>query len=64
MRFLNNIGNIENTIIYIHNAEGRQVMNTTINEKQINVASLSSGIYIFDITNGKSNVGKGKFAKL
>lgn len=52
MRFLNNIGNIENTIIYIHNAEGRQVMNTTINEKQINVASLSSGIYIFDITNG------------
>jgi len=64
MRFLNNIGNIENTIIYIHNAEGRQVMNTTINEKQINVASLSSGIYIFDITNGKSIVGKGSFVKM
>ncbi|HMT51665.1 MAG TPA: zinc-dependent metalloprotease [Saprospiraceae bacterium] len=62
--YLNNILFKENTVIHIYDSVGRQVMNTTINEKQINVASLSSGIYIFDITNGKSIVGKGSFVKM
>ncbi|MBK6500190.1 MAG: T9SS type A sorting domain-containing protein [Saprospiraceae bacterium] len=61
---MNNILFKENTVIHIYDSVGRQVMNTTINEKQINVASLSSGIYIFDITNGKSIVGKGSFVKM
>lgn len=62
--YLSNFTSKENTIIDIYNADGRQVMSATIKEGQINVASLPSGIYIFDITNGINNVGKGRFVKM
>jgi hypothetical protein len=63
-RYLINFISKENTIIYIYNTDGKQVMSAVVNEGQINVASLPNGIYIFDITNGKSNVGKGRFVKM
>ena len=62
--YLTNFISQENTFIHIFNADGRKVLSTAVTDGQINVLSLPTGVYIFDITNGKSNVGKGRFVKM
>lgn len=62
--YLTNFVSQENTVIDIFNADGRKVMSTAVTDGHINVLSLPTGVYIFDITDGEGKIGKGRFMKM